>query len=287
MSHVSKKLAGTRVGRSPAIAPDRRLAGRDVSHAGEAQLREQILRIGRFLFDRGWIAASDGNISARLPDGRILVTPAGICKGMLECGDLVICDFDGKKIEGQRNPTTEMGMHLTVYRAREDVHAVVHAHPPAATGFAAAGRALNLGFLPEVIVRLGSVPLAQYGTPGTPALSEGMLPYVPSYDALLLANHGAVAWGEDPMQAFFRMDTVEHYARISLAAHLLGGARALPREEIAKLFEARTRYGIKSKSRFEPGAPLCAEDAPENPPQKFELTRDELIALIDSVRSRG
>jgi L-fuculose-phosphate aldolase len=257
----------------------------------EAQLREQILRIGRLLFDRGWIAASDGNVSARLPDGGILITPAGVCKGMLECSDLVICDLDGRKIAGARSPSTEMEMHLTVYRMREDVSAVVHAHPPAATGFAASGRELNVGFLPEVIVRLGSVPLVRYGTPGTPALSEAMAPYVASYDAVLLANHGAVAWGENPMQAFFRMDTLEHYARITLIAHLLGGPRPLPRAEIAKLFEARTRYGVKSKSRFEPGAPLCAEDLASckgASPAKHEPTKDQLMAAIDeALKVRG
>jgi len=257
----------------------------------EALLREHILRIGRLLFDRGWIAASDGNVSARLPDGGILVTPAGVCKGMLESDDLVICDLDGRKIGGARAPTTELEMHLTVYRMREDVSAVVHAHPPAATGFAASGRELNVGFLPEVIVRLGSVPLVRYSTPGTPALSEAMLPYVSSYDAVLLANHGAVAWGENPMQAFFRMDTLEHYARITLIAHLLGGPRPLPRAEIAKLFEARARYGVKSKSRFEPGAPLCAEDLAScngaAPPQR-ELTKDQLMAAIDeALKVRG
>ncbi|MBV8846798.1 MAG: class II aldolase/adducin family protein [Bryobacterales bacterium] len=249
----------------------------------EHQLRDEILRAGRLCFERGWIAASDGNVSARLPDGRILVTPAGMCKGMLEHRDLVMCDLEGCILAGPRKPSTELTMHLTVYRMREDVRSVVHAHPPFATGFAVAGRELNIGILPEVIVRLGSVPLARYGTPGTPELSEGMMPYVPSYDALLLANHGAVAWGEDPLQAFFRMDTVEHYARVALVAHLLGGARALPRAEIAKLFAARERYGVKSNSRFEPGSPLCAEDMADEAAEKIELTRDQLTSLIDDA----
>jgi L-fuculose-phosphate aldolase len=248
----------------------------------EQQLREEILRASRMCFERGWIAASDGNVSVRLPDGRILVTPAGMCKGMLKCEDLVICNAEGKRLEGSRKPSTEIMMHLTVYRMREDVRAVVHAHPPFATGFAAAGRQLNIGMLPEVIVRLGSVPLARYGTPGTPELSEGMMPFVPSYDALLLANHGAVAWGEDPLQAFFRMDTVEHYAQVALVAHLLGGAKALPRAEIAKLFAARARYGVKSNSRFEPGSPLAAEDQPEEN-ERLEFTREQLLALIDEA----
>jgi len=159
---------------------------------------------------------------------------------------------------------------------------VVHAHPPASTGFAVAGRALNLGVLPEVIICLGSVPLAEYGLPGTPAFVEGMLPYIPKYDAMLLANHGAVAYGADVMRAFFRLDTVEHFARIALVAELLGGARALPRVEIQKLFDARPRYGVQSNNRFEPGWPLAAEDLPE-PSEKHELTREQLLAIIDEA----
>jgi L-fuculose-phosphate aldolase len=253
----------------------------------EQQLREDIVRIGRLMFEKDWIAASDGNITARLPDGRILATPAGVCKGMLEIQDLIVCDLEGQKVGGHRAPTSEMGMHLTVYRMRPDVLAVVHAHPPVATGFAVAGRELNLGLLPEVIVGLGSVPLAEYGTPGTPALSEGMLPYLDKYDALLLANHGAVAWGETVMQAFFRMEKVEHFARVTLVAELLGGARALPRAEIEKLFAARTRYGVKSQSRFEPGCPMAAEDMP-HAEERFSLTREQLIAIIDeALKVRG
>jgi L-fuculose-phosphate aldolase len=256
MPTTSKKLAGAM---NPKTAR-RRFPACPNGASAEHKVHEQVLRVGRLLFDRGWIAASDGNISVRLPDGSILATPAGTCKGMLEPADLVVCDPNGRQIAGERPPTTELQMHLTIYRLREDVRAVVHAHPPVATGFAVACRELNLGILPEVIVRLGWVPLARYGQPGTPALSEAMLPYIGAHDALLLANHGAVAWGEDPMQAFFRMDTVEHYARISLVAHLLGGARPLPRAEIAELFQARARYGVKSKTRFAPGAPVSAED---------------------------
>jgi L-fuculose-phosphate aldolase len=258
----------------------------------ENQLCEEIVRIGQLMFEKGWIAACDGNVSVRLPDGNILATPAGLCKGMLKPEDLILCDLDGRKIQGERQPTSEMQMHLCIYHARPDVKAVVHAHPAVATGFAAAGRQLNVGLLPEVIVGLGSVPLAEYGTPGTPELSEGMLPYLDKYDALLLANHGAVAWGETLNQAFFRMDTVEHFARITLVAELLGGPRALPRVEIAKLFAARSRYGVKSRNHFEPGSPLAAEDMPErtNPPaeDKFSFTREQLLALIDeALKVRG
>src|SRR5262249_7702315 len=161
---------------------------------------------------------------------------------------------------------------------REDVGAVTHAHPPTATGFAVAGRPLNMGILPEVIVALGAVPLAEYGLPGTPALSETMLPYLANYDAILLSNHGVVCYGSDVQRAFFLLDTVEHTARITLVAELLGGARMLPREEIQKLFEARSRYGVPSRNRYEPGWPIAAEDAPD-PKEKISMTREELLAV--------
>jgi len=243
--------------------------------------------VGRLIFDKGWIAANDGNITIRLDNGLILATPTGVCKGMMSPEDLILCDLSGEKVCGERERTSEMGMHLTIYQMRPDIRGIVHAHPPVATGFATAGRALNLGLLPEVVIRHGSIPLADYGLPGTPALTEGMLPYIPKYEALLMANHGMVSYGEDVFQAYFRMETVEHFARIALVAELLGGPKVLPRAEIQKLFDARERYGVKSNNHFEPGAPMAAEDMPE-PNEKIEITREQLLSIIDeALKVRG
>jgi len=253
----------------------------------EQQLRDDILQVGRLIFEKGWVAANDGNITIRLDDRRLLATPTGVCKGLMRADDLILCDLDGAKLCGERECTTELAMHLTIYRMRPDVQAVVHAHPPVATGFAVAGRALDMALLPEVVICLGSIPLADYGLPGTPALTEGMLPYIPKYDALLMANHGAVTYGDDVFQAFHRMETVEHFARITLVAELLGGAKVLPRVEVQKLFDARARYRVKSRNHFEPGAPLTAEDMPE-PSEKIEMTRQQLLAIIDeALKVRG
>ncbi|HWZ34311.1 MAG TPA: class II aldolase/adducin family protein [Bryobacteraceae bacterium] len=253
----------------------------------EQQLRDEIIQVGRFMFDKGWIAANDGNITIRLDDDRVLATPTGISKGLMHADDLIVCDLKGEKLCGQRECTSELAMHLTIYQLREDVRSVVHAHPPVATGFAAAGRALDMALLPEVVICLGSVPLADYGLPGTPALTEGMLPYIPKYDALLMANHGAVSYGEDVFQAFHRMETVEHFARITLVAELLGGAKVLPKVEVQKLFDSRPRYHVKSRNHFEPGAPMTAEDMPE-PSDKIEMTREQLLAIIDeALKVRG
>ena len=253
----------------------------------EQQLRDEIIQVGRFMFDKGWIAANDGNITTRLGHNRLLATPTGISKGLMHADDLIVCDLKGEKLCGQRECTSELAMHLTIYQLREDVRSVVHAHPPVATGFAAAGRALDMALLPEVVISLGSVPLSDYGLPGTPALTEGMLPYIPKYDALLMANHGAVTYGEDVFQAFHRMETVEHFARITLVAELLGGAKVLPKVEVQKLFDSRARYHVKSRNHFEPGAPMTAEDMPE-PSDKIEMTREQLLAIIDeALKVRG
>lgn len=226
----------------------------------EQELREAIVRVCRLVYEKGWVAANDGNVSVRLDGDRIMCTPTAISKGMVTEDDIIVCDMAGNKMEGQRERTSEIAMHVTIYSLRADVRSVLHAHPPVATGFATAGRALDKALLPEVIIQLGAVPLACYGLPGTPALSEGMLPFIPHYDALLLENHGCTCYGRDVWDAFFKMEIVEHFARITFVAEMLGGARPLPREEVEKLFAARGRYGVNSRARMEPGMPLVAED---------------------------
>lgn len=251
------------------------------------EYRQNIVDVGKLVWQKGWVAANDGNITIRLDENRILATPTGVCKGMMRPEDLIICDMQGNKIEGTKERTSEFAMHATIYSLRPDIRSVVHAHPPVATGFAAAGRPLALALLPEVIIGLGCVPLAEYGLPGTSALTEGMLPYIPKYDAILMGNHGAVCYGDEVYKAFFRMETVEHYARIALVAELLGGAKVLPKVEVDKLFDSRTRYGVKARAGVEPGCPLVAEDLAGST-ERFLVSREELIALVDeALRARG
>ncbi|MCW5983389.1 MAG: class II aldolase/adducin family protein [Bryobacteraceae bacterium] len=248
----------------------------------ERELRQDIVDIGKLVYQKGWVAANDGNITIRLDNGCVLCTPTGVSKGMMQPDDLIICDMNGNKLQGQKERTSEIAMHLLIYNMRPDIHAVVHAHPPVATGFATAGRALNQALLPEVIIGLGCVPLAGYGLPGTPALTDPMLPLIPKYDALLMANHGAVCYGPDVHRAFFKMETVEHYARISLVAELLGGATVLPRTEVTKLLDSRTRYGVKAPSSGEAGCPVAAEDVTGGG-ERFLVTRDELVSLVNAA----
>lgn len=258
----------------------------------EPQLRASIVEIGKCAWQKGWVAANDGNISCRLDDARILCTPTGVSKGMMTVDDLIICDLDGNRIQGTRGRTTEFGMHLTIYKMRPDVNAIVHAHPPGSTGFAVAGRPLNQAILPEVIVNLGCIPLADYGLPGTPAVTEGMRPYIPNYDAILMGNHGVVCYADELWKAYFRMETVEHTARIILIAELLGGAKVLPRLEVDKLLDSRSRYGVTSKAGFDPSCPMAAGEAEgcavgEAGEERYEFTRSELIALVnEAVRAR-
>lgn len=208
----------------------------------EDELRKEIVEVGRWVYERGYVAGYDGNISARLDNHRVLSTPTTICKGMMAVDDLVIVDYEGKKLSGRRNVTSELAMHLLIYKRRPDAQAVVHAHPPTATGYAAAGMALNKALISEVVLNFGCIPLAAYGTPGTPELSEALLPLVGSYDAILMANHGVVTYGPDLLRAFFKMETVEHFAKISLVTELLGRQVLLSDAEVDKLLSLRAGY---------------------------------------------
>jgi L-fuculose-phosphate aldolase len=213
----------------------------------ERQHRDDIVRFGRMLHERGFVAATDGNLSVRLDDRRILVTPTAMSKGMMRASDLVIVDTEGRPISGRRGVSSEIGMHLLIYRLRPDVKGIVHAHPPTATGFAACGVALTQPLVCEVVIGLGCIPLARYGTPGTPELADALEPLVPQYDAILMKNHGVVAYGESLSSAYMKMETVEHFARIALVAHLLGHQQPLNEEELEKLITARSKYaGAKS-----------------------------------------
>jgi L-fuculose-phosphate aldolase len=208
----------------------------------ERKHREEIVRYGRMLHERGFVAAMDGNLSVRLKSERILVTPTCLSKGAMRPADMVIVDLEGKRVAGRRNVTSEIGMHLLIYGMRPDVQAIVHAHPPTATGFAAAGIALTEPLVCEVVMGLGCIPLARYGTPGTSELSQTLEPYVPNYDAILMSNHGVVTYGDTLEHAYMKMETVEHFAQIALVTHLLGRQQPLKQVEIEKLMMARTRY---------------------------------------------
>src|SRR5712692_6564444 len=222
----------------------------------ESSLRADIVEIGRRLYARVYTASNDGNISVRLGSDRLLMTPKSVCKGFMTPDMMCVTDLDGRKLQGDRDPSSEMLMHLEVYRQRPDVQAVVHAHPPIATGFAVAGIPLDRAVLAEVLATLGSVPIAEYATPSTKELPEAVRKYIKAHDGMLLANHGALTVGGDLYSAYYKMETVEHFVKISLVARLLGRENLLSREEVIRLQELRGTYGIKAP------APICDPSTP-------------------------
>ena len=195
----------------------------------------ELVEICHRLATQGFVTATDGNVSARLTDGGFLTTRTGVNKGMVTLSDLVEVDGNGKPRDPKLSPSTEFGMHLFIYHKRPDVAAVVHAHPIHATGFAAAGLALDRCIFPEVIVGLGAIPLASYATPSTPEVAESISPFVKTANAILLANHGVVTYGPDLWDAYFKMEKVEHAAHIEFVARLLGGQRPLTSDQLEKL----------------------------------------------------
>jgi len=233
--------------------------------ASEHQSRREIVEFGRMLHLSGFIAATDGNLSVRLDERRILITPTGMSKGAMRPSDLMITDMDGRRVKGKREVTSEIGMHLLIYRMRPDIQAIVHAHPRTATGFAAAGIALNQPLVCEVVIGLGQIPLAPYGTPGTPELARTLEPLIPDYDAILMANHGVVTYGSDLRCAYMKMETVEHFAQITLVTRMLGQQQPLAHGDLEKLIAARSRYlGVHS------AAPMPVYSANGNGSAGFE-----------------
>ncbi len=225
------------------------------------QAKLDIIEAGRRVYDRGFVASNDGNISCRIEEDRILTTPTGMSKGFLKLEDLCITDMDGTLVSGQKRPSSEIGMHIFLYRERPDVRAVVHAHPPTATGFAVAGVSLTACVLPEVIITLGAIPIVEYGTPGGPEISEPIKQYVKDYDAYLLENHGATTIGTDVMNAYYKMETLEHFAKILFVANQLGGYNELNAEQVGKLVAIRNRMGLRGPD------PACdIPDAPATQP---------------------
>jgi L-fuculose-phosphate aldolase len=259
----------------------------------ERQHREEIVRFGHMLHANTMVAATDGNLSVRLDDHTVLSTPTSMSKGMMEPKDMVTVDMQGRKLAGRRNASSEIAMHLLIYRLRPDARAVVHAHPATATGYAAAGLPLNQALVSEIVLSLGCVPLARYGTPGTPELTDALAPLIPNYDAILMANHGVVTYASTLAGAYMKMETVEHFARIALVTHQLGQQQLLSREDVCKLISAREKYEATSGSRL-PNAPDClitagtlsgsaTSDAQDGWQERFLLTREELTAIVEEA----
>lgn len=261
----------------------------------EQEARKLIVEVGRLMYERSYVVSSDGNVSVRLDDGRIVATPTMTCKGRMTEDSLAVTDINGKPLTENR-PSSELAMHLLIYHERDDVKAVCHAHPPNGTAFAVAGLAIDQPILSEVILTLGCVPLADYGTPSTNELTNAMKPFVKHHNALLMANHGAVAYGADLWQAFDRLETLEHTAKIAILSRILGGAQNLPADSIEKLINIREKAGYLTESaRCQACGYLhetnitCSIESNNKPSNgsKVSLTREELVELLSQAVQLG
>lgn len=215
----------------------------------EREIREQICEIGRRIYERGMVAANDGNISVKLGENEFLCTPTGVSKGFMTPDSICRIDAEGKQLEasGRFKPSSEMRMHMRVYREREDVRAVVHAHPTYATCFAAMDIPLSRPVMSEAVVSLGCVPVAPYGTPSTAEVPDGIEPYLSCFDAVLLQNHGALTWSADLESAYMKMESVEFYAKLLYKTKQMGGAKELSLENVRKLYEVRRKMKMPGR----------------------------------------
>ncbi len=227
------------------------------------QLKQQVIDVCHRVYNKGWVASNDGNVSVRVDHERVLCTPTGVSKGLLTPDDLCVIDMDGEKVEGagDRKPSSEMKVHLMAYKERSDVSGVVHAHPPYGTGYALAGLSLGECKLPEVIIQLGTIPLTQYGLPGTDELPDKMREYIHQSDAFLMELHGVFTVGRGVLDSYFKMETVEHFAKIDFIARQLGGAQLFTKERAEELLAARERYGVTT-----PNIGCVADDGYAYPP---------------------
>ncbi len=258
----------------------------------ENNARKLIIEIGKLLYERNYVVSSDGNVSIRLDENRVLASPTMTGKGRMTEDDLALTDMDGKALNDKK-ASSELAMHLLIYKMRPDIKAVCHAHPPHGTAFAVAGLAIDAPILSEVILTLGCVPLAGYGTPSTSELTDGMKPFIEHHNALLMANHGAVAYGEDLWQAFDRLETLEHTAKIAILANTLGGANDLPKGAIEKLINIREKAGYLPEAArcqscgYLDEAGISCETNEHSNGAKISFSREELIELLAQAANVG
>lgn len=255
----------------------------------ESLARKTIIEIGKLMYEKAYVVSSDGNVSIRLDENRVIASPTMTSKARMTEDGLAITDMEGKPLNDKK-ASSELAMHLLIYKMRPDVKAVCHAHPPHGSAFAVAGLAIDQPILSEVILTLGCVPLTAYGTPSTSELTDAMIPFVTHHNALLMANHGAVAYGNDLWQAFDRLETLEHTAKIAILSRALGGATNLPSDAVEKLIHVREKAGYLTESaRCQACGYLadtnisCSHSTEHSNEEKFTFTRQELIELLSQV----
>jgi L-fuculose-phosphate aldolase len=213
----------------------------------EWQLRREIIEIGKKAYDKDFVTATDGNISARVMGDRFLITPSGSCLGELKPEQLVYVDINGNILTGRGKPTTELPMHLTAYKERPDIDAVIHAHPPVTTGLTVAGQSLAHCVIPEVVLIFGTIPTSEYATPTTPEGADVIKNLIRDYDAIILDRHGTLTVGKSIQDAYRKLEKVEYCAKVTVTAHQLGRIRTLSVDELNKLDQLRKQSGNKNQ----------------------------------------
>ena len=253
--------------------------------ANEFELKKLMCEIGKRIYNREMVAANDGNFSVKLDDGTYLCTPTGVSKGFMTPEMICKVDENGNSIRsnGQWKPSSEIKMHMRIYKQRPDVTAVVHAHPQYATAYAIAGIPLTEKIMPEAVIFLGEVPIAKYGLPSTMEIPDAVEPYLNCYDAVLLENHGALSWGQDLMSAYFKMEGLEFYAKLAYKAKMLGGAKEFSEGEVQRLYELRRQFNVPGRHPA-----LCQEEGcqvpkKEVPQEKEVLSAEALEAVVRKV----
>jgi L-fuculose-phosphate aldolase len=260
----------------------KRIESREIM-ISEIKLKSQVCEIGKRIYEKGFVASNDGNISVRIDEDTFLVTPTGVSKGFMTPEMLIKVDGDGNLLEGERKPTSEIKMHLRVYKERPEIKSVVHVHPPYATAFAIAGVPLNQATMPESIVTLGTIPIAEYGTPSTDEIASAISPYIMNHNGVLLENHGALTWGENLDQAYFLMESLEFCAKVNWIARQMNGDRELNITNVERLLDIKRQLGKESASPS--GVHVISNIHAEKvtPPLERSLTTKDIDLIVDKV----
>jgi len=249
----------------------------------EIKYKKQICEIGKRIYDKGFVAANDGNISIRINDNEFLITPTGVSKGSLTPEMIIKVDGKGNVLDGDYRPTSEMKMHLLVYQERSDIQAVVHVHPPYATAFAIAGIPLDQAIMPESVVYLGTIPVAEYGTPSTAEVPDAVKQFVHEHQGVLLENHGALTWGKDLEHAYYLMESLEFTAKINWIAKQLNGDRELSKQHVQTLVDMKTKMGIKGKSPLGTETPDGIHAKKSTPKREYSLSEQDVNLIVERV----
>lgn len=255
----------------------------------EFELKKLMCEIGSRIYKREMVAANDGNFSVKIDENTYLCTPTGVSKGFMTPD--MICKVDGegnsKQANGKWRPSSEIKMHMRIYKERPDVNAVVHAHPQFATAYAIAGIPLTEKIMPEAVVFLGEVPIAKYGLPSTMEIPDAVEPFLSCYDAVLLENHGALSWGGDLMAAYFKMEGLEFYASLAYKAKMLGGAKELPPAEVDRLYDLRRQFQVPGKHPADCDGSTCEKcSRGTDASSKTEVSESDLEAIVKKVISQ-